>query len=246
MKTIAAIDALAKHFEQRVRDINADTKEKYTEELNKARSEYGELVQRISDFDPIMLPVYTDKPEQMIKKIAERAATRKQLPPVCLGTYDACIERTCLEIPQYVDFSQTPHVVISYNTNQTMHIATMAMEHMLMTLLLAMPRGKVRLHFIDLGYSGMAQYFIDNLGTLCDIYIDTDSVNNLIVKLQKKAASLLKGEAKDEVYDFVVVLDFPSGLDAISESWRTLVEHGANSRVHFFILSNYNLNSATL
>lgn len=54
MKTIAAIDALAKHFEQRVRDINADTKEKYTEELNKARSEYGELVQRISDFDPIM------------------------------------------------------------------------------------------------------------------------------------------------------------------------------------------------
>lgn len=240
MKTIAAIDALAKHFEQRVRDINADTKEKYTEELNKARSEYGELVQRISDFDPIMLPVYTDKPEQMIKKIAERAATRKQLPPVCLGTYDACIERTCLEIPQYVDFSQTPHVVISYNTNQTMHIATMAMEHMLMTLLLAMPRGKVRLHFIDLGYSGMAQYFIDNLGTLCDIHIDTDSVNNLIVKLQKKAASLLKGEAKDEVYDFVVVLDFPSGLDAISESWRTLVEHGANSRVHFFILSNYN------
>ena len=69
MKTIAAIDALAKHFEQRVRDINADTKEKYTEELNKARSEYGELVQRISDFDPIMLPIYTDKPEQMIKKI---------------------------------------------------------------------------------------------------------------------------------------------------------------------------------
>lgn len=242
MKTIAAIDALAKHFEQRVRDINADTKEKYTEELNKARSEYGELVQRISDFDPIMLPVYTDKPEQMIKKIAERAATRKQLPPVCFGTYDACIERTCLEIPKYVDFSQTPHIVISYNTNQTMHIATMAMEHILMTLLLAMPRGKVRLHFIDLGYSGMAQYFIDNLGTLCDIHIDTDSVNNLIVKLQKKAASILKGEAKDEVYDFVVVLDFPSGLDAISDSWRTLVEHGVNSHVHFFILSNYNKN----
>lgn len=240
MKTIAAIDALAKHFEQRVRDINADTKEKYTEELNKARSEYGELVQRISDFDPIMLPIYTDKPEQMIKKIAERAATRKQLPPVCFGTYDACIERTCLEIPQYVDFSQTPHIVISYNTNQTMHIATMAMEHMLMTLLLAMPRGKVRLHFIDLGYSGMAQYFIDNLGTLCDIYIDTDSVNNLIIKLQKKAARLLKGETQDEVYDFVVVLDFPSGLDAIPVSWRTLVEHGTNLRVHFFILSDYN------
>lgn len=172
--------------------------------------------------------------------MADRAATRMHLPPICLGTYNACIERTCLEIPKYVDFSQTPHIAISYNTNQTMHIATMAMEHMLMTLLLAMPRGKVRLHFIDLGYSGMAQYFIDNLGTLCDIHIDTDSVNNLIEKLQKKAASLLKGEAQSDVYDFVVVLDYPSGLDANFDSWRTLVEHGANSRVHFFILSNYN------
>ena len=51
MRTIAAIDMLVKHFEQRVRDIKAETKEAYDKALNEAVDEAWELAVRISNLD---------------------------------------------------------------------------------------------------------------------------------------------------------------------------------------------------
>ena len=57
MKTILAIDMLVKHFEQCVRDIKAETKEAYDKALNEAVDETWKLAVRISNLDPIILPI---------------------------------------------------------------------------------------------------------------------------------------------------------------------------------------------
>ena len=110
MRTIAAIDMLVKHFEQRVRDIKAETKEAYDKELNEAVNEAQQLAIRISNLDPIVLPIMPDAESQdaEIKYIASVAAKRTSLPPIFTDTMCYIgIQNTAICVPKYVDFSET-------------------------------------------------------------------------------------------------------------------------------------------
>ena len=175
MRTIAAIDMLVKHFEQRVRDIKAETKEAYDKELNEAVNEAQQLAIRISNLDPIVLPIMPDAESQdaEIKYIASVAAKRISLPPIFTDTMCYIgIQNTAICVPKYVDFSETPGVVIK-NFEGWEEFAQKKMIHLLMCALLSMPRGRVKLHFIDLNFSGKAQFFVDNFDrSLCDVCLD--------------------------------------------------------------------------
>ena len=117
------------------------------------------------------------------------------------------------------------------------------MTHLLMSVLLSMPLGKVRLHFIDLNFSCKAQFFIDNFDrSVCNIYCDVQSAKGLAESLKTKMAQRLRGELSDNIYDFVVFLDFLNDYNNIGNAYRQIIEKGAFANIHtVFILNDYNV-----
>lgn len=250
MRTIAAIDMLVKHFEQRVRDIKAETKEAYDKELNEAVNEAQQLAFRISNLDPIVLPfkLTADIQDAEIKKIASVAANRKSLPPIYTDTtYNIGIQHTKICIPEYVDFAVTPGVVIRGGRGWG-EFAQQKMTHLLMSVLLSMPAGKVRLHFIDLSFSGKALFFIDNFDrSVCEVCLDVKSAESLAESMKEKMAQRLRGEQSDGSYDFVVFLDFLNDYNKIGNAYSQIIEKGALANIHtIFINNGYTLSDAHL
>lgn len=241
MRTIAAIDMLVRHFEQRVRDIKAETKEAYDKELNEAVDETWQLAVRISNLDPIILPIIprAESQDAEIKSIASEAAKRTSLPPVFTDTTcNIGIQNVALCIPKYVNFSETPGVTIPCPDGWE-KFAQQKMTHLLMCVLLAMPIGKVRLHFIDLNFSGKAQFFIDNFDhSLCEVCLDVKSAESLAESMKEKMAQRLRGEQSDGSYDIVVFLDFLNDYNKIGNAYSQIIEKGALANIHTIFINN--------
>lgn len=241
MKTILAIDMLVKHFEQRVRDIKAETKEAYDKALNEAVDKTWKLAVRISNLDPIILPIMPgiESQDTEIKRIASEAAKRTCLPPIYTDTTcNIGIQNVALFIPKYVNFSETPGVAIK-SGNGWEEFAQQKMTHLLMCALLAMPVGKVRLHFIDLNFSGKAQFFIDNFDrSVCEVCLDVSSAERQAESLKEKMAQRLRGELSDDSYDFVVFLDFLNDYNKIGNAYSQIIEKGALANIHTIFINN--------
>lgn len=244
-KTIAAIDMLVKYLEHRIRNIKADTKEAYDIERGEIVDELKQLAERISNIDPIILPRLpkADLQDEVIRNIASAASKRTAMPPIYTDTTcNIGIQNIAVCLPKYVNFSETPGATI-YGINGLEEFAQKKMTHLLMSVLLSMPLGKVRLHFIDLNFSCKAQFFIDNFDrSVCNIYCDVQSAKGLAESLKTKMAQRLRGELSDNIYDFVVFLDFLNDYNNIGNAYRQIIEKGAFANIHtVFILNDYNV-----
>lgn len=244
-KTIAAIDMLVKYLEHRIRNIKADTKEAYDIERGEIVDELKQLAERISNIDPIILPRLpkADLQDEVIRNIASAASKRTTMPPIYTDTTcNIDIQNIAVCLPKYVNFSETPGATI-YGINGLEEFAQKKMTHLLMSVLLSMPLGKVRLHFIDLNFSCKAQFFIDNFDrSVCNIYCDVQSAKGLAESLKTKMAQRLRGELSDNIYDFVVFLDFLNDYNNIGNAYRQIIEKGAFANIHtVFILNDYNV-----
>ena len=244
-KTIAAIDMLVKYLEHRIRNIKADTKEAYDIERGEIVDELKQLAERISNIDPILLPRLpkADLQDEVIRNIASAASKRTTMPPIYTDTTcNIGIQNIVVCLPKYVNFSETPGATI-YGINGWEEFAQKKMTHLLMSVLLSMPLGKVRLHFIDLNFSCKAQFFIDNFDrSVCNIYCDVQSAKGLAESLKTKMAQRLRGELSDNIYDFVVFLDFLNDYNNIGNAYRQIIEKGAFANIHtVFILNDYNV-----
>ena len=244
-KTIAAIDMLVKYLEHRIRNIKADTKEAYDIERGEIVDELKQLAERISNIDPIILPRLpkADLQDEVIRNIASAASKRTTMPPIYTDTTcNIGIQNIVVCLPKYVNFSETPGATI-YGINGLEEFAQKKMTHLLMSVLLSMPLGKVRLHFIDLNFSCKAQFFIDNFDrSVCNIYCDVQSAKGLAESLKTKMAQRLRGELSDNIYDFVVFLDFLNDYNNIGNAYRQIIEKGAFANIHtVFILNDYNV-----
>ena len=244
-KTIAATDMLVKYLEHRIRNIKADTKEAYDIERGEIVDELKQLAERISNIDPIILPRLpkADLQDEVIRNIASAASKRTTMPPIYTDTTcNIGIQNIAVCLPKYVNFSETPGATI-YGINGLEEFAQKKMTHLLMSVLLSMPLGKVRLHFIDLNFSCKAQFFIDNFDrSVCNIYCDVQSAKGLAESLKTKMAQRLRGELSDNIYDFVVFLDFLNDYNNIGNAYRQIIEKGAFANIHtVFILNDYNV-----
>lgn len=244
-KTIAAIDMLVKYLEHRIRNIKADTKEAYDIERGEIVDELKKLAERISNIDPILLPRLpkADLQDEVIRNIASAASKRTTMPPIYTDTTcNIGIQNIVVCLPKYVNFSETPGATI-YGINGWEEFAQKKMTHLLMSVLLSMPLGKVRLNFIDLNFSCKAQFFIDNFDrSVCNIYCDVQSAKGLAESLKTKMAQRLRGELSDNIYDFVVFLDFLNDYNNIGNAYRQIIEKGAFANIHtVFILNDYNV-----
>lgn len=239
--TISVVERIIRHFDQRVRDITAETKEEYDKELVACRHEAIDFAGAVTRQDYIMMPATAaeDTVDSKVKAIADAATKRERLPLIKTDTTCViCLHRTLFNVPEYVDFSKTPHVTIRGNGDFE-QFAQKKMTHLLMTLLLAMPRGKVRLHFIDLGFSGKAQFFVDNFDkSICDICFDANSAIELSKLLKDKMTLRLKGELTKDVYDFVVFIDIFHDFKSIANDFRLIFEKGNLADIHAIVVAD--------
>lgn len=239
--TISVVERIIRHFDQRVRDITAETKEEYDKELVACRHEAIDFAGAVTRQDYIMMPATAaeDTVDSKVKAIADAATKRERLPLIKTDTTCViCLHRTLFNVPEYVDFSKTPHVTIRGNGDFE-QFAQKKMTHLLMTLLLAMPRGKVRLHFIDLGFSGKAQFFVDNFDkSICDICFDANSAIELSKSLKEKMTLKLKGELTEDVYDFVVFIDIFHDFKSIANDFRLIFEKGNLADIHAIVVAD--------
>ena len=239
--TISVVERIIRHFDQRVRDITAETKEEYDKELVACRQEAIDFAGAVTRQDYIMMPATAaeDTVDSKVKAIADAATKRERLPLIKTDTTCViCLHRTLFNVPEYVDFSQTPHVTIRGNGDFE-QFAQKKMTHLLLTLLLAMPRGKVRLHFIDLGFSGKAQFFVDNFDkSICDICFDANSAIELSKLLKDKMTLRLKGELTKDVYDFVVFIDIFHDFKSIANDFRLIFEKGNLADIHAIVVAD--------
>lgn len=113
------------------------------------------------------------------------------------------------------------------------------MIHLLMCVLLSMPLGKVRLHFIDLSFSGKAQFFIDNFDrSVCEVCLDVKSAESLAEFMKEKMAQRLRGEQSDGSYDIVVFLDFLNDYNKIGNTYSQIIEKGVLANIHTTFINN--------
>ena len=154
--TIEAMDLFAKALEQKIRAIQANSKEEQDKQVEEVRMSFVRLIARLSVIDPFILPVinFEDKTKQsqIIDKIINRSVSKKDLGLVFTGTYFSnVVGRLYFTIPKFVDFNSRPHVLIEpYKDDGWEGFATRMMNQVVLGCMMSMPRGQVRVNIINL------------------------------------------------------------------------------------------------
>ena len=156
MQTIAFYDMLKSVFEDRIRKIDADTKELYRASVEDVKKDVSEIAKEFRHVDPIMapylLPAFGEIDETEIPMLIERAKVRAKnrhgLGLIYTGTSSTMvIQRTAIHYPKFIDTTSKPHVLIKPYTDKTWEdFAVRMMNQIVLGCLMCMPKGFVTSH----------------------------------------------------------------------------------------------------
>ena len=244
MKTIAAIKLVLDAFAGLIRNTGS---------LSDSTSKIIDALKHLRSIDPIMVPIITMNESSfslkdattLFHKIVECSQQRKQLSMVFTGASGAqVIQRYSFAIPKYVNFEETPHVLIwPYQDQGWEDFAVRMMNQIILGCLLSLPLGKVRINFVNPSLSNKASLFsgIASSG-VCRTLIDkteienfADSLINRLKNVLKSGSSRIEGEPD---YEIIVLLDYPYMFDDITEKMRLLIEQGSQIGVHFLVMND--------
>jgi hypothetical protein len=252
MYTSSVINQICASFESQIRKIEAGTEASYNAELETIKTELYANVKKLRFLHPLMMPIIMPDESQfdevtagrLLDAMKKQANNKKVLDVVYTG---ACasrvIQRYRVPIPKYINFAEKPHVLIEpYKDDGWERFAVNMMTQIILGCLMSLPKGKVRINFVNPSLSDKAKAFTQNLiPNLCRISIDKSEVENLIESLQNRIKRVLKGEDFDEsepLYEIVILLDYPYMFDGFSDKMRVLVEQGKQAGIHFIVLND--------
>ena len=160
MKTIAAIKLVLDAFAGLIRNTGS---------LSDSTSKIIDALKHLRSIDPIMVPIITmdessfslEDATTLFHKIVECSQQRKQLSMVFTGASGAqVIQRYSFAIPKYVNFEETPHVLIwPYQDQGWEDFAVRMMNQIILGCLMSLPLGKVRINFVNPSLSNKASLF---------------------------------------------------------------------------------------
>lgn len=253
MKTIAAVKLVLDAFAEQIRNIDAESEGEYNSVLSDSKSKIIDALKQLRSIDPIMMPIITmdestfssEEATTLFHKIVERSKQRKQLSMVFTGTCAAqVIQRNSFAIPKYVNFEETPHVLIRpYQDQGWEDFAVRIMNQITLGCLLSLPLGKVRINFINPSLSNKARLFSGIVSSgICRTFVEKmeiesfmDSLLNHLKDVLKCGTSSMEGEPD---YEIVVLLDYPYMFDDITAKMRLLIERGSQIGVHFLVMND--------
>lgn len=251
MRTLAVYDMIASAFAEKVKNSDTNSKEAYEVSLKKAKQEVEDMVRQFRDIDPILAPILlseessVDKARipKIIKNIEKRAELRKELGVVFSGaSFAKVIQRERMDFPKFIDFASKPHILIKpYKNQEWEDFAIEMMNQILLGCLLSLPKGKVRINFVNPSYSNMSKTISNKLPSdICKIIIDKEKIQELISSLTNRIKeTLLKGSKPETpAYEIIVLLNYPNKYDPLTEEMRILVEQGQQAGIHFVVLND--------
>ena len=251
MQTLAIFDMIASAFAEMIKESDTSTIEAYEASLNNAKQKVIDLVQQFRDIDPILTPLLFSGEEsvdesripEMIKAISKRVNFRKELGIVFTGTcFSKVIQREDMQFPKYVDFSNKPHVLIEpYKDKSWEDFAIKVMNQIILGCLLSLPKGKVRINFVNPSLSNKSTTISNNLSSdIWKIFIEKKEIQDFTTSLTNRIKETLRNGVKPETpsYEIVVLLDYPYHFDSLTEDMRLLIEQGQQAGIHFIVLND--------
>lgn len=256
MQTIALYDMMASAFEEIIRESDTSTKEAYEKAVEDAEMKVSEIARRLRLQDPIMTPYYLpligesntiedkDVPK-LLESIKDASHKRDELGLIYTGACSSkIVQRTIIQFPKFVDFKYKPHVLIQpYDDQEWEEFAVKMMNQIILGCILALPKGSVRINFINLSLSSKSSFISNNLPSdLCRMFIEKKEIREFLSSMVNRIKDVLKNKnTSDEVdtkYEIVVLLDYPYLFDGITEDMRIIIEQGQQAGIHFIVLND--------
>lgn len=248
--TIAAMDLIAKALVQKIRAIQAESKEEQDRQEKEVGKSIGSLLEQLRDLNPLFLlrkfEVYDDSPFQdrkneFISRIISWAENKTRLELVAMGFFThITIGSKYLGIPKYVNFRKQPHVSLIFGHPLPSELATRVMNHLILGCMMSMPRGQVRVNIVNLQWSDKANVLNQNLPeSLCQVFLEQEETKLLFEKMSERIKSFLKTgkiSSGEPAIELIALLDYPKGYDRLTGLMRTIVERGAQAGIHLIVL----------
>lgn len=249
--TIAAMDLIAKALEQKIRAIQAESKEEQDKQVNKVLGEFVTIMRHLRNLNHTLLPLVValdedftqEKKSEYISGMISWAEKNTRLELVATGVCNVVVVgRLAFSIPKYVDFTKQPHVLISPSNSDVRWegFAVRMMNQLVLGCMMSMPRGKVRVNIINLQWSDKANELNQNLPeSLCQVFLEEEETKLLLEKMADRIKTFLKTgkiAADEPAVELIVLLDYPKGYDSLTGAMRMIIEKGAQAGIHLIVL----------
>ena len=246
MQTLAVYDMLATALAEKIQKSDKSTKEAYETSLKESISDFLEAAKALRDNYPLFAPFSLQGENQIelsIGTISKNAHLCKVIPPVFTGSsFDKVVQRNKIEIPQFIDYTFKPHVLIKpYNDQGWEEFAVKMMEQIIVGSLLSLPKGDIRVNFINPSLSNKSSFISKELPLdICRVFIDRKEIISFTDSLKERIKETLrKGcKPKEPAYELIVLLDYPYQFDSLTEDMRILIEQGQQAGIHFIVLND--------
>lgn len=233
---------------------NADTssEEKYNSVVDECNQELLEFVSRMREIEPLLVPltfVNENYPnniqvDKFIQSISDRANNRRKLDYVFAGRCETReIQERIWRFPVFINFKETPNIGI-YPKENNCHprIISETLNQVILSCLVSLPAGLVKVHLIDPQWSNMASYLTQIAPSdLWKIYHEDEEIYALWDTLTDYMKSVTSNLSSKDRYitHLVVILEYEH--NPYERSTRLLRECGSQYGVHFIYASTKNL-----
>ena len=233
---------------------NADTssEEKYNSVVDECNQELLEFVSRMREIEPLLVPltfVNENYPnniqvDKFIQSISDRANNRRKLDYVFAGRCETReIQERIWRFPVFINFKETPNIGI-YPKENNCHprIISETLNQVILSCLVSLPAGLVKVHLIDPQWSNMASYLTQIVPSdLWKIYHEDEEIYALWDTLTDYMKSVTSNLSSKDRYitHLVVILEYEH--NSYERSTRLLRECGSQYGVHFIYASTKNL-----
>lgn len=252
MVGFAMYNKMVSAYIEKLQNADTSSEEKYNAVVDECNQELLEFICRMREIDPLLVPltfVNENYPsnlqiEKFIQSISDRANNRRKLDYVFAG---CCVTREIQKriwrFPTFINFKETPNIGI-YPKENNCHprIISETLNQVLLSCLVSLPVGLVKVHLIDPQCSNMASYLTQIVPSdLWKIYHEDEEIYALwdcLTDYMKSDSSNRTSKGR-YITHLIVVLEYEH--NSYERSTRLLRECGSQYGVHFIYASTKNL-----
>ena len=168
MHGLAMYNQMMSAYIEKLQNADTSSEEKYNAVVDECNQELIEFISRMREVEPLLVPitfVNEDYPnniqvDKFIKRVTDRANNRRKLDYVFAG---CCVTREIQKriwrFPTFINFKETPNIGI-YPKENNCHprIISETLNQVILSCLVSLPAGLVKVHLIDPQWSNMASY----------------------------------------------------------------------------------------
>lgn len=246
--TIAQIDQIIGNFEYQVSNITSMSS------FDAAKKDLLTNLKSLQLEDPVLIPYSVGNDiKDILKSISDAAEEHQDLQMIYAGG-GGCklVQGVCIDYPMFTEVQGFHVLVKPFDSTNFMELdaAERTLNQYLLHMLLAFPRGSVRLNIIDPDYIGLGDVFMKHLGrdgedSMCRLLQDHYAIENFLgQEMPKRMADIARmGDrfyADNPHYELIVMFDNPSGYQNYGSSMNMLLNRGSQYGIQFVVLSDIN------